>query len=186
MYDLEVGQIFKNYKEICKWLKVEPTTGKGKKYHLREFERYCNYHKEGQKFIIDEVYKNPSSKIDNRGGNNIKYSYDGLKISKRDYSKYGVYKITKDNQIYIGSTMVSFKERFKQHLYGRQETTKDLLHNGWIFEIIYKTNVDSEDFIRKLEKFYIDYYLFNKDWILINKKEETVCLNIIKGESKCQ
>lgn len=68
------GQIFKNYKAICEWLNVKPTNGKGKEYHLKEFERYCKYYKEGHKYIIDEVYETPLIKIENRGGNNNKYN----------------------------------------------------------------------------------------------------------------
>ena len=65
--NLEVGQVFKNYKAICEWLGVEPTKGKGRQYHIKEFERYCTYHKEGQKFIVDIVYDECQEKVDNRG-----------------------------------------------------------------------------------------------------------------------
>ncbi len=71
---LTKGQIIKNYKELCKILNVEPTNGKGRKYHVREFERYCTYHKEGQKFVVDEVFDKPRDKIDGRSiGKNNKY-----------------------------------------------------------------------------------------------------------------
>lgn len=75
---LHEGQVIKNYKELCKLLDVEPTKGKGRKYHIREFERYCKYRKEGHKFIVEEVYSEPKEKIDgrvNNGGNiaNTKY-----------------------------------------------------------------------------------------------------------------
>lgn len=66
MVELKVGQVFKNYKSICEWLGVEPSTGKSKQLHLKDFERYCLYHKEGQKFIIDEVFEEPHEKIDKR------------------------------------------------------------------------------------------------------------------------
>lgn len=72
------GQIFKNYNKVCEWLGVNPTKGKGRQYHIREFERYCIYHNEGNKYIVDEVFEIPLDKIDNRvnnkGGNNNKYS----------------------------------------------------------------------------------------------------------------
>lgn len=71
---LSVGQVIKNYIEWCKILGVKPTRGKGRDYHIRELERYCKYHKEKQKFVIDEVFDEPLPKIDNRkGGNNTKY-----------------------------------------------------------------------------------------------------------------
>lgn len=74
------GQIFKNYNKICEWLGVKPSKNGGntKIAHIKEFERYCKYHKEGQKYIVDEVYDEPLEKIDgrvnNKGGNNNKYS----------------------------------------------------------------------------------------------------------------
>lgn len=63
---MEVGKVFKNYKEVCEWLGVEPSTGKSKQLHIKDFERYCSFHKEGQKFIIDEVFNEPKDKIDKR------------------------------------------------------------------------------------------------------------------------
>lgn len=178
--DLYIGRVFKNYKIICEWLGVKPTKGKGRQYHIREFERYCKYHTEGQKYIIDEVYKKPLPKVDgrvnNKGGNNIKYDWSSFKIKKQDADKCGVYKITKDNKIYIGSTIVSFKERFKQHLYGCQETTSGLLHDGWIFEILYISNTNDEICIREKEQYYINKYLADENWIIINLKEEASCV----------
>ena len=69
MVNLQQGQVIKNYKELCIILDVEPTKGKGRQFHIREFERYCSYHKEGNKFIIDEVFTDPKPKIDNRKNN---------------------------------------------------------------------------------------------------------------------
>ncbi len=77
--NLKEGQVIKNYIELCKLLDVEPTRGKGRDYHIREFERYCKYHKQGQKFIIDEVYAEPLEKIDGRINNGKhKLIYDDL------------------------------------------------------------------------------------------------------------
>ena len=77
MNKLEVGQIFKNYKAVCEWLEIKPTTGTAKIAQIKEFERYCKYYRDGQKYIIDEVFDNPTEKIDgrvnNKGGNNNKY-----------------------------------------------------------------------------------------------------------------
>lgn len=70
-----VGQIIKNYKVFCELLGEEVKSGsKGKQYQMKEWERYFNFTKSGQKFIIQEIYTEPKPKIDNRGGNNkIKY-----------------------------------------------------------------------------------------------------------------
>ena len=61
--------VYKNYKAICEVMGWTVKSGKSKQLQLKDFERYCKYHKEGQKFIIDEVYEEPKEKIDNRANN---------------------------------------------------------------------------------------------------------------------
>ncbi len=55
--NLKVNMIVKNYKEMCNLLgqKVRTNT-KDKTPQLKKWERYFKYHKEGNKFIIDEIY----------------------------------------------------------------------------------------------------------------------------------
>ena len=78
---------------LCEeYLGVKPTKGNGRKYHFTELERYCEYHKEGQKIIIDNVYKDKKEKIDMRkseyisetdkrhNGNNTFYGEDIEKL----------------------------------------------------------------------------------------------------------
>lgn len=82
---MKIGNIkqdmkIKNYKELCKLLEINEVTSDSKKAQLKELERYCKYHKEGQKFIIDEIYDEPKEKIDNRGGNNKVFSDDIEKL----------------------------------------------------------------------------------------------------------
>lgn len=66
---LTKGQIIKNHRELCEILGLEYTKGKGREYQIREFERYCTYHKEKQKYIVDEVFPEPKEKIDGRANN---------------------------------------------------------------------------------------------------------------------
>lgn len=79
---LKNGIIIKNYKELCSLLNIPIKAGDSKKAQLKEFERYCKYRKDGNSFIIDEVYKIPKEKVDNTGksegsrGNNSLYSED--------------------------------------------------------------------------------------------------------------
>lgn len=74
--NLKVGQVLKNYKELCAVLEVKAEAGNSKKAQLKELERHVKYYKEGNKFIIDEIYKVAQEKIENRGGNNGKYTDD--------------------------------------------------------------------------------------------------------------
>ena len=181
------GLIIKNYKILCKeYLDVKPTSGNGKIYHFKELSRFCEYHKEGQKIIIDKVFNKIKEKIDMRksdyisetdkrhnGNNSIKYKkYEQLKINKDVYNNIGVYYITNGIDIYIGSTTKSFRERFKEHLYGSLEYMKHthyLLHNGGKFNILYDmTNIQDIDLIRMIENEYIQYFKEYTDFNVIN------------------
>lgn len=66
----KTSNTIKNYKELCAILKIKVLAGNAKKAQLKELERYFKYHKEGNKFIIDEIYPEILPKIENRGGHN--------------------------------------------------------------------------------------------------------------------
>ena len=71
---LKTNQTFKNYKELCEYLDEPIKTGKSKQLQLKDWERYFSYKKEGQKFIITEIFDTPKEKIDKRtNGNRSKY-----------------------------------------------------------------------------------------------------------------
>ena len=59
------GMVVKNYRELCSLVEEEIKDGNSKKAQMKEFERYFKYHKEGYKFVIDEVYETPLPKEDN-------------------------------------------------------------------------------------------------------------------------
>ncbi len=54
--NLTQGQVLKNYKELCSALEVKEKGGDSKKAQIDELERHVNYHREGNKFVIDEIY----------------------------------------------------------------------------------------------------------------------------------
>ena len=76
--ELKQGQVYKNYKALCEQLGEQPKTGKSKQLQLKDWERYFTYHKDGNKFVIDEVFSQAKEKIDgrknNKGGNNNVYA----------------------------------------------------------------------------------------------------------------
>lgn len=78
--NLEVGSTIKNYKELCKLLGVKPKSGNAKIAQHKEFNRYFEYEKEGNKYIITKIYNNVRNKVDKRGGNNTMFSDDFEKI----------------------------------------------------------------------------------------------------------
>lgn len=63
------GLIIKNYKELCTLLKELTKTGKSKQLQLNDFERYFNYEKKGNKFIIKEIYNVPIPKDEDASNN---------------------------------------------------------------------------------------------------------------------
>ena len=72
MKKINEGQIFKNYKKLCEYLEEPVKTGKSKQLQLKDWNRFFNWHKEGNQFVVDKVYDIALEKVDNRGGNNTK------------------------------------------------------------------------------------------------------------------
>lgn len=74
--NLTNGQVVKSYKQLCEIIGEKNKGGDSKKAQLKEFERYVKYHKDGNKFVIDEIYEEPLKKVDNRGGKSAEYIKD--------------------------------------------------------------------------------------------------------------
>lgn len=69
--NVAVGQEFKNYKELCAGLKITDkesinAAGNRRIAVLKEIERYVAYEKDGNKYIITDVYEHPLMKDDKR------------------------------------------------------------------------------------------------------------------------
>lgn len=63
---LQVGQTVKNYKELCALLGEKESAGNSRKAQLKEFARYFEWEKSGQKFLITDIYDTPLPKEDGR------------------------------------------------------------------------------------------------------------------------
>lgn len=70
----------KNYKEMCSLLGENIKNGNSKKAQLKEWERYFTYSKDGNKFIINEIYSIPKEKEDGRSESGSIYSEDIQKL----------------------------------------------------------------------------------------------------------
>lgn len=66
-----VGQEFKNYKELCKFLGESVYSGNSKRCQIKRWRRHFDFHTEGYRIIIDKVHKKPIYK-ETRGANNHK------------------------------------------------------------------------------------------------------------------
>ena len=62
---LEV-KTYKNWKEICEAIGWKTTGGDYKKARVNELETVCKYHKEGNKFVIEEILSQPNTIPDSR------------------------------------------------------------------------------------------------------------------------
>lgn len=173
--NIELNESYK-YVELCNIFGEERKTGKSKQLQIKKWER-CYELKKGEKatFIIGEIYNNPKEKIDNRGKskgsrNNYKGKhFDNFLVSKENKNNIGVYSIVLNNDIYIGSTIVGFRERFLEHIEKTNPLkTKEMLEQGGSFKIIKICNGMTEKEIRILENEYINLYKNDIDWNLIN------------------
>lgn len=168
--NLYEGQIIKNYRELCKILDIKQTTGGAKQNQLKEIERYCNYEKDKNKYIIIKIFDKPKQK---EMTHLAKDNYKNLKIPQEQWSNYGIYGIKLNNDIYVGSTIASFKERYRKHKKGYDELmrhTYELINRGGNFEVLSDmTGIKDVELIRMVENEFIKYYLEHPDWNLINK-----------------
>jgi len=99
---LQKTNIIPNYKALCIILEIMVSAGDSKKSQLREIERFFRYHKEGNKFIIDEIYLEPLEKVDGRkdtkGNNNVYGKYIEQLVLDLLVQKY---QTTKERKIYL-------------------------------------------------------------------------------------
>ena len=167
--NLREGMVIKNYKELCKLLEIKEQGGSSKRIQFKELDRYCSYHKDGHKIIIDKIYNEIKDKVDKRFE---KKEFPNFKVSVEDFDSIGVYKIQLDNKIYVGSTVVGFRERFKQHK-GKKNTlqTREMLKNGAEFTILEKCNGMTEPEVRNIENEWIKYYYYKEEYVLVNERE---------------
>lgn len=184
--NLRIGQVIKNYKELCALLGEEVKTGKSKQLQIDNMKRFFEWEKAGQKFIITDIYDTPLPKVDGRSSGNYRAGIiNTYNVPKTLSHKTGVYKIQKNNLVYIGSTKVGFRERYTQHC--RESScmkhTRNLLKNGGKYSIIWiANNNDTEQDIRKKEQYYLELYR-SHGYTIINK-EEVLAMDKAKVRTK--
>ena len=168
--NLYEGQIIKNYRALCKLLNIEVVGGNAKMKQIKELKRYCDFKRDKNKYIITKIFDEP---IQKKKLPIVKNEYKNLKVPLEQWNNYGVYSITLDNDIYIGSTITQFRKRYREHEKGYDKMMKhtyDLINNGGVFEVVFDmTGINDVDLIRMVEDEFIKYYLEHPDWNLINK-----------------
>ena len=56
---IEEGMLIKNYKQLCELLNLKVTTGESKQIQMREIERYMDLLKDGNSYVVLEIYDKP-------------------------------------------------------------------------------------------------------------------------------
>ena len=178
--------IYKNYNKLCEAMDWKTTGGNTKVKNLKILDSICKYHKEGQKFVIEEIYEEPKEIINNRknngnNGHSTAQYFPNYLVSKEQNESVGIYSITLGNKIYIGSTTAGFRKRFLEHR-GKQNPlpTIEMLENGAVFEILQICNGMTENEIRHIENNWIEEYRSNPKWEVVNELKNVA----IKGERK--
>lgn len=133
-----------------------------------------NKFKQGRNTLYEVVYDDDKKVV-----RDFRKEYDKFKVNKEQWDNIGIYTIKDSkNNIYIGSTVSSFRNRFKGHWTKNNKKdrkyTCDFLHKtDAIFEVLEDMTGETEDIIRQTEKAYIDKYIADKRYNVINKATET-------------
>jgi len=165
--ELEQGQEVRNYKQLCALLnQPDYQGGCQRNSQLQDFQRYFEYQKVGQKFVITDIFDTPLAKEDKRtishGRERYKIKSDNYLIDPKDNNARGVFKIQFGNLVYIGKTTQGFRRAYQcsyNDYNGMIPVTKEMLNNGATFEILWKaTEEDSYEDIKNQRLNYLNKY----------------------------
>ena len=198
--NLSVGQSIKNYKELCLLLDERPKTGKSKQLQIKDWKRYFRYNKEGNKYIITEIYSEPEEKVNNRGKS------EGSRNNNEIYGQYvdqillnyfadceGVILYATTNQLSFVAGLInsnySVTSRHKDKYYNYSYEMMNGVANKvamWDFFEIVKTSIKSiigSSLKRLADKNYINYeethmLLYNNQSRAARDEEEAIIRKI--------
>lgn len=174
---LEEKQEIKNYKMLCEILNEPIKTGKSKQLQIKDWQRYFNFHKEGQKIIIDEIFNEEKEKVDMRGKQdnntpkyveNVELNIIGELLTKGTDGKYVVGRGVLLRNVGLTNTNYSYCKRRQDKLASYLEIKKEVVND-------YYNCVDSM-LVGNLEKALKN--LSNKKLIQLNSTL-LICKNII-------
>ena len=189
MYMLEM-KIYKNFRELCEELGWKVGTGKQKKLQLEELSRLCNWHKEGNKIVIDEIYEVAKEKVDKRANNkNTGHSTKSTKENDGRKNKNAIYKElddiilnylychTSDDTVNVTKNQLVRKCEFDISIQDNNEYSKETINDVLdVYKSILTHSIDSS--LKRLEKKgFINYkYTFmihyQGEWRLATEEEE--------------
>ena len=53
---LKEGMVFKNYRDLCRFISAKITDGNSRRIQLEKWSKYFSHVKDGNKYIITKVY----------------------------------------------------------------------------------------------------------------------------------
>jgi hypothetical protein len=199
--NLKVGMKFKNYKELCETLGEKTKSGASKRSQVDKWEDYFEFKRQKFKYIITKIYDSDQIKLNKKIKQADRHFINRkqkkqFKVDLDNYFKAGVYSITLNNQVYIGSTKC-FSRRYKVH-YGDKNNnpnTYKMLQEGATFQILWICeNPPSDEYeLRKIllkkEKELIIQYENDNSYLVENKvypfgsKKPIIWVKLKKGNN---
>ena len=184
-------KIYKNWKELCEEVGWNPNNrGNYKNARLKELDTLCNWHKEGNKIVIDEIFEVAKEKVDerkNNGGNSTKSNKedDGRKKKNAIYKELDniildyLYCYTSNNTINVTKNQLikrcGFTIRLQETDEYNKETINDVLD---VYKSILTHAIDNS--LQRLKKRgFIDY-----SYCYMIKKNGVLCLATTEEEMK--
>ena len=175
--NLKIGQEIKNYKVLCESLDEPVKVGKSKQLQLKDWSRYFDFHKQGQKIIIDDIFNDVKEKVDMRGKQdnntpkyveNIELNIIGELITMGHDNKYVVGRGVLLRNVGLTNTNYSYCKRRQDKLATYLEVKKEVVND-------YYTCVDSM-ILGNLEKALKN--LSNKKVVQLNSTL-LICKNVL-------
>lgn len=133
---LKEGEVYKNYKEMCKALGEEERTGRARQNQLKHWQMYFDYEREGYKYIIQKIIESKYRRWHtNRSKSQIKpYSTHIQKLLLSliyDYSKENKF-LTNVNDVILSNKliaeMLAMVNKSYYHYYSKTETLSQELN----------------------------------------------------------
>jgi len=172
--NLYVCLVVKNYKLMCHLLQQEQKTSNSKKAQHKEWQRYFDYEKQGQKYIITEIYTEPLAKNDKRALGNGSIYVPHIELILLNYlsKQEGFTAILTLKKLFLLMGMINPKyiEENKDMLKARNEHITD-----------YQINHFYQRTYQKLRKIIFDSLRNLKNRCLIDYEELTM-INIIEPD----
>ena len=180
--NIGTGQVIKNYKEFCALLEIKPRTGKSKIIQQEKIGEFIDYHKEGNKIIIDKIKAKRALLMDKRQlGNTCKTA-----IEIGDVILHKLLEDYKGEELVITQTELLYRlmlitDDYKQFLYNTElyhkNTGIDYKYlNEYRLKVGNQINKRIVNALNRLEK--SGYILYNKQQNLIfkmkNKEGESI------------